>query len=152
MIQCIFDHCCWYRISKMSRPQCLLFILNPPPPPGPRAFKVTTYWNLVWFLHIRTTVMARASVVRPSVSRKPLYGSRLSLYPDHLFLFSKFKFFQIFTFVFVLVNVGPYGSQYCKTPLLPQVASDFCLQYPHKVTFSDFWNFEILNFNFFWFA
>ncbi len=69
----------------------------------------------------------------------------------HFWIFEILRFW-ILTIFFVFVNMGPYGSQNCKTLLLPQIAPEFCENSPEflfhtKVTFLDFWNFEILNFN-----
>ena len=55
---------------------------------------------------------------------------------------------------FVIVNMGPYGSQNVKTLRLPEIALEsfqrfpnFFLSGPHKSSALHFWNFEFSIFN-----
>ncbi len=67
----------------------------------------------------------RGASIRPltQVSQKLLHGSKPNFVESYLsaispaFFFSKFLIFKFLRFFFV--NIGPYGSQNCKTLLLP---------------------------------
>ncbi len=79
-------------------------------------------------LHSRATVMAQASIVRPSIHKLRFLGN-YSMDPDQIlweatypldlqtvffflfFFFSKFSILKFLWFFFVFVNMGPYGSK-----------------------------------------
>ncbi len=55
---------------------------------------------------------------------------REATYPPYLqniffFFFTKFYIFKLSQISVVFVNMGPYGSQNCKTLLLPQITPKF---------------------------
>ncbi len=88
----------------------------------------------------------------------PIHHISRPLFFSFFFKILKFQFFTFFLFFSFSLTWDPIdGSQHCKLLLLPQIAPEFsqtsreyfCLQYPHKVTFSDFLNSEVLNFNHF---
>ena len=90
----------------------------------------------------RATVMTQASVVRKLNflgNRCMDLGQILSVGPSppylqtiFFFFFFKFFNFQIFTFFFVCVNMGPYGSKNFKTLLLLHVPPIWAKLYDKK--------------------
>ncbi len=87
------------------------------------------------------------------VSEKLLHGSRPNLMGSYLFTISKRSFFFFLNFkfsrlVFVFVNMGPYGSQNCKTLFIAQIDPEFCeTLWNNILTKLPFRIVEILNFN-----
>ncbi len=86
------------------------------------------------------TVMAQASVVRPSPVRPSVnsgfsktaawiqakFCGKLTIrHTPDVFFFKIHNFLIFMIFCFVFVNMGLYGSQHFKTLLLPQFRSDF---------------------------
>ncbi len=68
--------------------------------------------------------------------------------------FQNFKFSNFNNLVFVFVNMGLYGCQHCRRPHLPQITPEFfqtSLEFLSPISsqsyFSDFGNFDMLNFN-----
>ena len=73
--------------------------------------------------------------------------------PDHCFLFfQNFMKFSVFSFSLTWEPMGSkrYSSHKSLLKFL-KIVLNFCLQYPHKVTFCGYFNFAILNFNDFFF-
>ncbi len=92
--------------------------------------------------------MGLLSVVRPSVVRFSLnlahgflsnFGCCVlwAIRPDVFFIFVKKFFFDFLRIFFVFVNMGPYGSEICKTLHLLQITAESFHTFPE---FSPQWS------------
>ncbi len=120
------------------------------------------FFNSAWICQQSSWNRNLSVDLRPSVRRVAIFSepnARISfkfwllLQLSHTLGFV-LNFWNIFRIFFVLVNMGPYGSQHLKTLLLLQIAgesfhtfAEFSSQWSSQNYVWDFWNFENWSFN-----